>query len=554
MNAAGQGGRPSRRAFLQTVAGAVAAAAASAKRAPAAEVTRPNIVLLMADDLGFSDLGCYGGEIATPHLDRLAGEGLRFSRFYNNALCGPSRASLMTGVNPHAVGIGSRWTGLLRTNCVTLVELLKQVGYATSAVGRLDMTTADVWHDPKMLGRYLDRFFGSTSHTGPGNYFAAVRGAEYWLNGKPWTPPAEGYYRTDANAEYAARFLRKQAAGDRPFFLYAGFSSPHWPLHGREADIARFRDLYRGLGWDGARAGRHERLAGLGLVQPAWRLAPRDPRVSPWDEVPHRAWEAERMAVYAAQVHALDRAVGRILTALDEAGAAENTLVLFLSDNGPSDQVWKRPLDRPGDPWRRDGTPTRLGNTPDVPPGPADTFVTYGPPWANVSATPFRGYKGSVHEGGIATPLIVRWPRVVEARGTVTHALGHITDLMATCLDVAGAAYPATFRGRTVRPLEGESLLPVLEGRERSERQPICWEMRGHRAIRTGRWKLIGRKGRPWKLFDMRADRTETRDVAGEHPDRGEALARVFATWSREAKRDAGGAGNPVALLAAAIP
>ena len=512
----------------------MAALAASGLRAAGGEkpeATRPNIVLIMADDMGFSDLGCYGGEIETPRLDALAGQGIRFSQFHNNALCGPSRASLMTGVNPHAVGIGSAWTGLLRKNCVTVVELLKHAGYSTHAVGRLDMTTADKWHDPKMLARHLDHFFGSTGHKGPGNYFKAVRHSIYWLDGKPWKPPAEGYYRTDANTDHAVRFLREAASGDRPFFLYCAYASPHWPLHARPAGIAKFRGLYRSLGWDEARARRHKRLVEMGLAKAAWRLTPRDRRVPPWKDAKHKEWEAERMAVFAAQVHCLDRNIGRILDTLHETGAERNTVVFFLSDNGPSHQEWGRPLDQKGAPWRRDGVPTRVGNKPSIMPGPADTFVTYGRPWANVSATPFRGYKGSVDEGSTATPLIVRWPQTIAKGGTITHQVGHITDIMATCLDVVGVAYPASFRGRTVLPLEGESLLPILQGRQRPTRKAMCWELRGHRAVRTARWKLVGRKGGPWRLYDMEADRTEMADVAGKHPDRVRAMAAAFAQW-----------------------
>ena len=536
MSSTGQGNGITRRGFLRTTMGGMAALAASGLQAAGGgkpEATRPNIVLIMADDMGFSDLGCYGGEIQTPRLDALSSEGIRFSQFHNNALCGPSRASLMTGVNPHAVGIGSGWTGLLRKNCVTLPELLKQAGYCTNAVGRLDMTTADKWHDPKMLARHLDHLFGSTGHKGPGNYFKAVRHGTYWLDAKAWKPPAEGYYRTDANTDHAVRFVHQAVSAKRPFFLYCAYAAPHWPLHAKPDDIAKFRHLYRKLGWDNVRAGRCKRLVELGLVKPGWKPTPRDKEVPAWKKAKHKDWEAERMAVFAAQVHGLDRNIGRILDALRESGVERNTLVFFLSDNGPSHQAWNRPLDKQGDPWRRDGVPTKCGNKPSIMPGGADTFVTYGRPWANVSATPFRGYKGAVDEGSTATPLIVRWPQTIAKGGTITHQVGHITDIMATCLEVARVPYPETFRGRTVLPLEGESLLPILQGRARPIRRPICWELRGHRAVRVGRWKLVGRKKQPWRLYDMEADRTEMHDVSANQPDRVRDMAAAFAQWRK---------------------
>lgn len=242
------------------------------------------------------------------------------------------------------------------------------------------------------------------------------------------------------------------------------------------------------------------------------------------------------MATYAAQVHCLDRNIGRILRALRKIGAEQHTLVLFLSDNGASDQVRSGSLDREGDPWRRDGTPTQVGNKPSIRAGPADHFVTCGPPWANVSNTPFRGYKGRAYEGGIATPFIVRWPDVITGGGAISRQIGHITDIMATCLEVAGVSYPAEFRGHDVLPLEGRSLLPVLRGREGERHEAVCWELRGNRAVRMGRWKLVASGGGPWELYDMEADRTEMHDLAGTAPDRVAAMQRVFQRWTRGTK------------------
>lgn len=496
----------------------------------AAATPRPNIVLILADDMGFSDAGCYGGEIQTPNLDRLAAEGLRFSQFYNCALCGPSRAALMTGLYPSQVGI-LKWTGKLNNRCVTAFELLKRAGYATCAVGRLDMTTAEDWHDPACVAHHVDRFLGNAGGGGPGHYFKAVRTMKTFRDGQPFTLP-ENCYKTDLITDFAVEFIAEAATKPQPFFLYVAEYAPHWPLHAKEQDMAKYRELYRRLGWDEARAQRHRRLIELGLIGKDCPLSPRDPRVPAWREAPHQEWEAERMAAFAAQVDSLDQSVGRIVNALRTAGAEKNTLILFLSDNGASDQPWPSPLDKPGETWRLDGTPTRVGNTPDIRPGGPDTFVTCGPAWANVSNTPFREHKQTNFEGGIATPLIARWPGVIEQRGTVSHALGHITDIMATCLDAAGVAYPGEFNGRSVLPMEGKSLLPIFKGGESGGRKTLCWATGGSRAIREGSWKLVAGKGGPWELFDLATCRAESQNLAGQFPDTVNGLAARWQQWA----------------------
>ncbi|MGM0486492.1 MAG: arylsulfatase, partial [Planctomycetota bacterium] len=495
--------------------------------APAMAEERPNIVLIMADDMGYSDIGCYGGEIKTPNIDRLARSGLRFSQFYNNALCGPTRASLMTGLYCQQVGVQG-WTGTLNDRCATIPELLKQAEYATMAVGRLDMTTAGEWYVPARAARHLDRFFGTggePGHYGPGHYSKPVRTQQFFRNGKKHVFPADAtFYKTDLYTDYAVRFIDEMVGESKPFFLYVGHSAPHWPLHAKESDVAKYRDLYREIGWDRPRHERYRRLIEEGLIDPSWPLTPRDASVPAWEKAEHQAWEAERMAFYAAQIDCLDQNVGRLLAALERAGAEQNTLVLFLSDNGASHQAWNRPLDKPGKPWRLDGTPTEVGNRPDNMPGP-DTFVTGGPPWANVSNTPFRGYKAGCYEGGIATPLIAYWPNVIRQGNQITDEPGHIVDIMATCLDVAGLKYPRRFQQRDLLPLVGKSLLPVLEGGSRDGHESLCWNVSGSRAVRMGRWKLVASRGKPWELYDLRTDRTELNNLAPEQPERVKQMA-----------------------------
>jgi arylsulfatase A-like enzyme len=493
---------------------------------------RPNIIVILADDLGFSDLGCYGGEIQTPHLDRLARGGMRLSQFYNCALCGPSRAALMTGLHPHQVGI-TTWTGLLNQRCVTVCELLKRAGYATAAVGRLDMVTAENWHDPASIHKFVDRFLGSTGHAGPGNYFKAVRNTQFFRDGQPFTLPAESSYKTDLITDFATQFITEAAGKDKPFFLYFAHYAPHWPLHAKPADIAKYRGHYRQLGWDEVRAQRHQRLVEEGLLPASAKLSPRDARATPWAGAKDKDWEAERMATYAAQVDSLDQSVGRVMETLRRTGADRNTLVMFLSDNGASDTPMVGALDKPGQTWRTDGTPTRVGSKPDIQPGPADNFVTAGPAWANVSNTPFRQHKNTNHEGGIASPLIIWWPGVVTRTNSITAELSHITDITATCLDVAGVAYPAQFAGRTVQPLAGRSLLPVLKGGQREGHASLCWATSGARAVRIGSMKLVSLKSGPWELYDLATDRTELNDLASQQPQRVQTMAKVFEEWQR---------------------
>ncbi|MCB1279595.1 arylsulfatase [Prosthecobacter sp.] len=491
---------------------------------------RPNIVLIMADDMGFSDLGCYGGEIQTPNLDRLAKEGLRFSQFYNCALCGPSRSALMTGLHPHQVGI-SGWTGLLNNRCVTVFELLKGAGYATCAVGRLDMVTAEDWHDPKNIAHYVDRFFGSTGHKGPGNYFKDVRNTEFYRDGELYSIP-DGGYKTDLITDFATDFIRG-ADKSKPFLLYLSHYAPHWPLHAKPEDIAKYRELYRQLGWDKAREQRLQRLIEKGLVPAGTKLPPRDSHATAWEDSKFHDWEAERMAVFAAQIDCLDQSVGRVMETLKSTGADKNTLVFFLSDNGASDKAVGK-LDKPDLTWRSDGTRTRAGNDPSIQPGPADNFVTAGPAWSNLSNAPFREHKQTNHEGGIASPLIVWWPGVVTQTGGISNQLSHITDITATCLDVAGQAYPKTFHDRKVTPLAGRSLLPVLKTGTREQRESLCWSTSGAKAVRMGSWKLVALPKGPWELYDLSVDRTELNDLAKQQPERVAEMEQAFNTWKQQ--------------------
>lgn len=497
----------------------------SAQGAPA----RPNLILIMADDMGFSDAGCYGGEIETPNLDRLAAEGLRFSQFYNYALCGPTRAALMTGLHPHDAGV-TTWTGLLdRKNCTTMFEILKAADYQTCAVGRLDMITTKSWRDPANLAEYLDRFFGSTGHKGPSNYFADVHNTDFYRDGKPFSLP-QGSYKTDLITDFTVEFLQ-QRDKERPFLLYMSHYAPHWPLHAKPADIAKYREKYLRLGWDQAREERLQRLIEKGIIKAGTKLAPRDSRAVAWTEAGSREWEAERMAVYAAQIDSLDQSVGRVLESLRETGAEQNTLILFCSDNGAADDPPFKSLDRPGRTWRSDGVPTRFGNFPDIQPGPGDTFLTAGPAWSNLANAPFRDHKKSLYEGGIASPLIAWWPGVIVKPGGVSHELSPITDLTETILDAALGDPPAPAKGKMKRA--GRSLVPIFEGAVRQGHESLGWTVVGHRALREGDWKLVSAPQEPWQLYNLDQDRTELNDLAEQQPERVAAMAKLFSQWTK---------------------
>lgn len=494
----------------------------------ASQVPRPNILLIVADDMGYSDIGCYGGEIETPNLDRMAAEGLRFSQFYNASVCGPTRASLKTGLYHHQVGVHT-WNGLRNDKCVNLGEALQLAGYRTMMVGK--------WTDDRSASyEGFDRALCALAQKGPGNYFKNVNTADFFLDKEPFTPPEEGFYKTDAYTDYAIQFMEEAATIDKPFFLYAAYPAPHWPLHAKEEDIAKYRKRYREIGWDVCRAERVKRLKELGIIDDS-PIPPRDAAVPPWTEAEHQDWEAERMAVYAAQIDCMDQNIGRLLDCLKMIGREENTVVIFLSDNGATDIYPKATpdgsfhLDKNGETWRTDGTRTRP-LVPGVMPGPADTFGGYGPEWAHVSNTPLRGYKISNFEGGISTPLIVKWPGGIAKPGTITPQVGHVMDMMPTLLDLAGGTYPSEYQGRKILPVEGKSLTPIFAGAERAGHEAIFWELNGHRAARKGDWKIVAVPKGPWELYDLATDRGETKDLATEYPEKLDELVALYTAWS----------------------
>jgi arylsulfatase A-like enzyme len=517
-----------RRQFLVLLSSAAAMAAARPGR------KRPNVVLIMADDMGISDLGCYGSEIDTPNLDRLASGGVRFTQMYNTARCCPTRASLLTGLYPHQAGIGRMVTdlqrpsyrGFLDTDCVTIAEVLKSAGYRTLMSGK--------WHVGERrphwpVDRGFDRFYGLVS--GASNYFSLDPGRTMALDSELAVPEGDDFYFTDAFTDYATRFIDDRSP-DQPFFLYLAYTAPHWPLHAPEVEIRKYQEVYR-EGWDAVRARRHRRMLEMGLVQDSWGLSPRDPDVPAWENEPEKEWQARRMAVYAAQIDRMDQGIGRVLRKIREIGEEENTLVLFLADNGGCAEPIEANFRNLQGKVRTVGDQVvNYGNLPSILPGPATTFQSYGRGWANVSNTPLRLYKSIVHEGGIATPLIASWPSVIPGGNRLEQQVGHVIDLMPTCLDACRARYPKEYAGHRILPAEGISLLPALRAGKKTTRKALFWEHFGNRAVRSGDWKLVAQKSHGWELYNLREDRTELNNLASRHPDRVAGLNGLYEAWA----------------------
>jgi len=474
---------------------------------------RPNIVLIMCDDMGYSDLGCYGGEVKTPHLDRLAAEGMRFTQFYNCAKCTTTRAALITGLHPRQ-GKG----GLFRQDMVTIAEVLRPAGYQTSLSGKWHLGRGEATHP---FHRGSDEYYGLLdgccncfNPVQPDPPYKGGRIRAFGHNDAPIKEFPDDYYTTDAFSDHAAETIRRFSKTGKPFFVHVCYTAPHYPLHAKPADIAKYRGQYM-MGWDELRRRRHRRQIEMGLIDPKWKLPGRDEGVGPWEGEENRDYEDHRMAVYAAMIDAMDQGIGRILDALEETGNAENTLVMFLSDNGGC-------AENPG------------GTVTSRVPGPKQYYVAVGRPWAYAQNTPFRRYKTWMHEGGIATPMIARWPKVI-APGTITHQVGHIIDFMPTCAELAGTKYPARHNGHEIVPCEGLSLVPILQGKTRRGHETLCWEFAGSRAIRQGDWKLVWDKTfRRWELYDLAADRTEMDDLTAEHPDRVQRMIETWIAWGKE--------------------
>jgi arylsulfatase A-like enzyme len=496
------------------------------------ETQRPNIVLILSDDMGFSDIGSYGGEIQTPNIDRLAKEGIRFTRMYNNAWCSPSRASLMTGLYPQQAGMGvlaepkpgpaGPYQGYLNENCVTLAEVLKSAGYATALSGKWHLGDSQPYWPTK---RGFDHYFGLIS--GASNYFDITKTKspnvrrKMALNDQLYMPPKEGFYMTDAITADAVKTLEAQKDKQQPFFLYVAYTAPHWPLHALPADIAKYKDKYLG-GWDSLRVQRYNRQKKMNLFGAETELSLRDEEVEAWDKLTakQKVEMAEKMAIYAAQIDRMDQGIGQIQEKLAAIGKKENTIVIFLSDNGgcAEGEIWG--FDR-----RNNG----------LPPGGVDSYMSYGQSWANASNTPFRYYKKTLLEGGIATPLLISWPAGIQKaqQGGIVHQVAHLVDVMPTLCELAGAKYPSTYKGKEIHPMAGQSLVPQIQQGKTVARKPLYWSLQERKAMLLDNYKLeAASNSAPWELYNLEEDRMEQKNLAATYPQKVAEMAALWQAWA----------------------
>ena len=517
-----------RMAFAAALGLALPQTVTAATSAPSSD--RPNFIIIMADDMGYSDLGSYGSEIETPNIDRLAANGLRFTGFYNTARCCPTRASLLTGLYSHRAGMGrmvSRidsnpkpgpYQGFLNDSSITIAEALGDAGYRTYMSGKWHVGEKSE-HWPRQRG--FDRYFGLIS--GASSYYEIIRNQkrvrQMALDDDLWDPPSEGFYMTDAISDYATQFLRGHHSDnpEDPFLLYVAYTAPHWPLHALPEDIAKYEGRYS-QGWDTLRAERYQRMLDMGLIDERYALSDRPSRIPAWEDAENKADWQRRMEVYAAMIDRMDQGIGRILQTLEESGQMDNTLILFLADNGGcAESIVSRAL-----------------NNPEIPVGERGSFVAYQEPWANASNTPFRLYKQWVHEGGIASPLIAHWPDGLEKPGSMTDQVGHVIDLMPTLLELAGISYPQTWHGHELASLDGKSLAPILAGNNREGHEKLFWEHIGNRAVRQGNWKLVfdGKNAKEWELYNLETDPTEIRNLVSRHPGKVKKLRLIWEEWA----------------------
>jgi len=504
----------------------------------------PNILLILSDDMGFSDIGCYGGEVQTPNLDSLAQNGLRYTQFYTNPRCCPSRATILTGLYPHQANIGHMidgpdidgYVGDLSMNAVTIAEVLRSEGYKTYMAGK--------WHVTKYLdgtrtcnwpySRGFDDVFGTL--TGCGNYFNPQR----LVRNNEKIAADQGKYFTDCITDEAIRQVRlhHEKYSDQPFFQYVAYTAPHWPLHARSKDIQKYKGRFD-EGWDILREKRMNRMKEMGIIKDEFDLSKRDETQPCWDDTLNKEWEARRMEVYAAQIDCMDQGIGLILEELKQTDQFNNTVIMFLSDNGGCAEIiagsWKEFLIKLkiGTEKTCDGIEVKYGNYPQNMPGGEATYQSYGVAWANLSNTPFRLYKHWVHEGGISTPFIVHWPDGIKAKNELRHQMLQTVDIMATILDITDTCYPMQYEGRSIKPQEGFSFKDTFID-EPSMRNTLYFEHEGNKSVREGKWKLVCKYPGEWELYDMQSDRTETRNVIDDHMEIARSLIKKYEEWAKK--------------------
>lgn len=493
---------------------------------------RPNIIVILADDLGYADLGCYGSEIPTPNLDNLAKRGIRFTNFYNTARCCPSRATLLTGVYAHQAGIGHMmddkgpehpgYRGQLNDHTITIAELLKNAGYFTAMTGK--------WHvgQPHGVVPWKRGFDRSLNAPAGGFYYGNGKNAKLFLNGRALDNNAKelpkNWYSTDLWTDYGLRFIDEAISEKKPFLLYLAHNAPHFPLQAPAAEIEKFKGKYM-KGWDALRRERYEKQKKLGLIDPSWKLPPFNPNVPKWETLSKKEKEKydHIMAIYAAVITHLDKSIGDLVSGLEKRGVLDNTLILFISDNGGNAE--------PGYEAKYEG--------PD--PGSSQSAVFLGQGWAEAACTPFWSYKHHTHEGGISSPAIISWPNGIPTsrNGAFERQSAHIVDILATLAEIGRADYPNSWKGKAILPPEGISLKPVLAGQRLKRSQPIFWEHEGNKAVLDGRWKLVAEWPETWQLYDLQADRTELHNLILEEPEVAGRLKQQYESWFKRVGAEA---------------
>lgn len=487
---------------------------------------KPNIVLILADDMGFSDLGSFGSEIRTPHFDRLAQEGLRITQFYNSGRCCPSRAALLTGLYPHEAGVGDMvqdkgspaYQGYLSKNSATIAQLLKTAGYNTIVSGKWHVgLVPSAW----AVNRGFDQSF--TMQNNGSSYFNSEplyndgRTVTFQLNGRQIQRYDTSRYLTQAITDFAIASIDRIKNQSNPFFLYLAYNAPHWPIQALPEDIARYKGKYM-QGWDALREARYRKMISLGIIQKEWQLSPRYEKAPEWNALsnPEKEQWDTRMAIYAAMIDRMDQCIGQLLDKLTAIGRDRNTLVLFVSDNGGSGDTvreWSYVTQKTGEP------------------GSVHSIDSYDPPWGNTSNTPFKLFKKNTHEGGIASPFIAWFPGKIKGNA-LSRQVSHITDIMPTLLEVAGVHYPATLGTEKLTPLAGNSLTRLFQQPEAVHDKTIFWEHEGSRAVRQNDWKLVAEIGQPWELYNLQTDRSENHNLALRHPDKVKALEKEYLQWA----------------------
>ncbi|GAB3908368.1 arylsulfatase [Mucilaginibacter boryungensis] len=529
-------------------------------KTPPSKQKRPNIIVILADDLGYSDIGCYGGEVKTPNLDYLAQNGIRYTQFYNTSRCCPTRASLLTGLYNHQAGIGKMtdaedapgYQGHITENTITLAELLKLGGYHTAMSGKWHVSNTNGQPNKQKQMDWLnhhkdDGDFSPLSQyptsRGFEKYFGTIWGVvDYYdpfslVSGTtPIKSVPKSYYHTDAINDTAVAYIKGYAQSEKPFFLYVAENAPHWPLMAKPEDIAKYKNTYK-AGWDAIRKARYQKMISIGLIDPkVTKLSDRIGTNLRWEDNPDKDWDASAMAVHAAMIDCMDQGIGRIINALKQTGQLDNTLIIFLSDNGASAENcanYGPGFDRPDQ--TRDGRAIVYATKKQAPPGPETTYSSIGPRWANVANTPYQYWKEESYEGGIRTPMIAFWPKgITVGKGGFKDQVGHVMDFMSTFAELAGVKYPSIYKGHAVPPTSGISLVPGFSGKASAGHTSLFNEHFGARYARVGNWKLTAfSKDTAWHLFNLTTDKTETNDLAQQYPDKVHKLDSLWRTWAK---------------------